>query len=292
MKLRILSIALVVFSLGLSINILVGCSGSGLKTVSFREYKKIEQLRGQPPKIYARASDSKLYIFSHSNYYIRNDTLLGKGNSGEEFVLTNVEWISYNYEYEQDVEVYYDAEKDSIIGYKYAGAETNIEMNDGTDYSGELLIVRDSIMIVCEEYEADEQDLADSVYAIYVLNNRDIELIELYGGNYLGTGIFVGCSMGSIIGARIGKTDEPKPPPRDPDEWHFDLGFPKVNEGAVTGFCLGGAIGALMGGTIGYFITDDEVVYEYANPEEFDFKKLNIYARYVNNEPEFLKNIK
>ena len=274
--------------------IINGCSSRDtVATVTFREYKKIEQLRGQPPKIYARASDSKLYIFSHSNYYIRNDTLFGKGNSGEEFVLTNVEWISYNYEYKQDVEVYYDAEKDSIIGYKYAGAETNIEMNDGTDYSGELLIVRDSIMIVCEEYEANEQDLADSVYTIYVLNNRDIKLIELYGGNYLGAGMVVGCSMGALIGAAIGKTDEPKPPPRDPDEFHFDLlVFPKVNEGAVTGFCLGGTIGTLIGGTIGYFITDDEVVYEYANPEEYDFKKLNIYARYVSNEPDFLKKIK
>ena len=270
-----------------------GCSGS-LKTVTFREYKKIEQLRGQPDKIYVRTSDSKLYLFSYSNYYIRNDTLFGKDNSGIEIVLTNIKSITYNnYGIEQDVDVYYDQEKDSILAYKYAGAKAYIEMNDGSDYAGELLTVGDSIMILCEEYDAEEQDLADSIYAIYVLNNRDIKLIELYGGNYLGAGIILGGSTGSIIGAGIGKTDEPEPPPRDPDEWHFDLlVFPKVNEGAVTGFCLGGAIGALIGGTIGYFITDDEVVYEYANPEEYDFKELNIYARYADKEPEYLKKIK
>jgi hypothetical protein len=274
--------------------IINGCSSwDTVETVTFREYKKIEQLRGQPPKIYVRASDSYVYIFSHSNYYIQNDTLFGKDNSGREIVLTNIKAITYNnYDIEQDVEVYYDPEKDSIVGYKYAGAKAYIEMNDGTDYSGELLVVRDSIMIVCEEYDADEQELADSVYALFVLNNRDIKLIELYVGNYLGIGIVVGGSMGSISGTIIGKTDEPKPPPRDPDEWDFDLLVLKVNEGAVTGFCLGGAIGAFIGGTIGYFITDDEVVYEYADPEEYDFKKLNIYSRYGDKEPEYLKKIK
>ncbi len=274
---------------GATFILIIGCSGS-LKTVSLREYKKIEQLRGQPPKIYVRDSDSHVYIFSKSNYYIQNDTLFGKDNSGREIVLTKIKLIHYvPYDIEQDIEVYYDPEKDSIVGFKYAGAKVYIEMNDGTGYSGELLVVRDSTMIVCEEYDAEEQELADSVYAIHVLNNRDIKLIELYVGNYLGIGIVVGSSVGSIIGARIGKTDEPKPPPRDPNEWHFDLGFPKINKGAVTGFCLGGAIGSLIGGTIGYFITDDDVVYEYADPEEYNFKKLNIYARYVNKEPQYLR---
>ena len=60
----------------------------------------------------------------------------------------------------------------------------------------------------------------------------------------------------------------------------------------MTGCLVGGIIGAFVGGTIGYFNTDDDVVYEYTNPEEYDFKKLNIYARYVDNEAEFLKKIK
>jgi len=279
----------IVFTLCLSIYIFIGCSG--WETVTLSEYEKVEQLRGQPPKIYVRTSDSYVYIFSHSNYYIQNDTLFGKGKSGKEFVLTNIKSIQYNYDIEQDVEVYYDPEKDSIVGYKYAGAEIHIEMYDGTDYSGELLIVRDSIMIVCEEYEADEQELADSVYAIYVLNNREIELIEIYIGNYLVTGIILGGSTGFIIGGVSHKTDESEPLPQNSDGWHYDFsGF--LNFPDVTGFCLGGAIGAFIGGTIGYFITDDEVVYEYANSEEYDFKKLNVYARYVTNEPEFLQKMK
>ena len=112
------------FLVGTVVSLLVGFSG--WETVSLQEYKKVDQLRGQPGEIYVRTSDSKFYLFSHSNYYIKNDTLFGKGyllkNDKEilfegEFVLTNIESIQYNYEIEQDVEVYYDPEKDSIVGY-------------------------------------------------------------------------------------------------------------------------------------------------------------------------------
>ncbi len=259
-------------------NLLVGCSG--MESVSSREYKKIEQLRGQPDKIYVRTSDSKLYLFLHSHYYIRNDTLFGKDNSGREIVLTNIRSIHYNnYDIEQDVEVYYDPEEDSVVGYKYAGAKAYIEMNDGSDYTGELLTVRDSIMIVCEEYEADEQDLADSVYAFFVLNNRDIKLIELYVGNYLGIGVGVGYLAGGAVGLAADSV-----PDSDP------YGFGGLHNMGVV--AVGGFVGALIGGIIGANITDYESVYEYADPKKYDFKKLNIYARYVDNEPEYLKKIK
>ena len=223
---------------GATIILIIGCSG--LKTVSLREYKKIEQLRGQPPKIYVRASDSYVYIFSHSNYYIQNDTLFGKDNSGREIVLTNIKSIHYNnYDIEQDLEVYYDAEKDSTVGYKYAGARAYIEMNDGTDYTGELLIVRDSTMIVCEEYDADEQELADSVYAFFVLNNRDIKLIELYVGNYLGMGILVGFCAGGAVGVVAYSESGPDP-----------YGFVGLHNMGVA--VVGGFVGAIIGGTMGF----------------------------------------
>ena len=272
----------IVFIIGVAINILVGCSGS--ETVTLNEYKKIEQLRGQPPEIYVRSSDSYDYIFSHSKYYIQNDTLFGKGYSGEEFVLTNIELIQYNYDIEQDVEVHYDPEQDSIIGYKYAGAKAYIEINDGTDYTGELLVVRDSIMIVCEEYDADEQELADSVYALFVLNNRDIKLIELSVGSYLKAGISVGYLAGALAGGVAAYSDYHQRTYSGPKPY----GVLHASVGASAG----GLVGAIIGGTIGYFFTKYEDVYEQAIPEEYDFKQLNIYARYVYEEPEYLKKIK
>ena len=266
-----------VLAIGAAINLLVGCSS--WETVSLSEYEKIEQLRGQPPEIYVRSSDSYDYIFSHSKYYILNDTLFGKDNSGREIVLTNIEFIQYNYEIEQDIKVYYDSKTDSVIGYKSAGAKAYIEMKDGTEYRGELLIVRNSTMIVCEEYDADEPELADSVYDIYVLNNSDIKLIELYVGNYLGEGMAVGCLAGGAVGLAAYSESGPDP-----------YGFVGLhNMGVAT---VGGFVGGIIGGTIGFISTDYEVVYEYAEPNEYDFKQLNVYARYVIGEPEFLKKIK
>jgi len=96
-------------------------------------------------------------------------------------------------------------------------------------------------------------------------------LIKLNDGNYAIYGIIFGSVIGAGIGI-IGKKGE-----------NFDN---------LTGCCVGGLVGAMIGGIVGVFIPDYDVVYEYANPEEYDFKKLSIYARYVNNEPEFLKKIK
>jgi len=132
-------------------------------------------------------------------------------------------------------------------------------------------------MIVCEEYDADEQELADSVYALYVLNNRDIKLIELSVGNYLGTGASVGYIAGALAGLAA---------------------YSESGRGFFVGFynmvvaVAGGLVGAILGGTIGIFFTHYEDVYEQENPEEYDFTQLNIYARYGASEPEYLEAIK
>lgn len=265
---------------GLTIILLFGCSSS--ENVTLRKYEVVEQLRGQPEEIYVRTSNSELYLFSHSNYYILNDTLFGKGylltNEEEilfkgDFILTNIKSIEYYYDpdYEQNIEIYYDPERDSVIGYKIAGAKAYIEMNDGRDFTGELLAVRDSTMIICEEYEADEQELVDSVYSIYVLNNYDIKLIELKVGNYTLTGVIIGYLSPLVLAI-------------NPNN--------KGNPGVGLLAAAISIVGSIIGGIIGANITDYEPLYEYTTPNQIDFKQLKIYARYVNNEPEFLKMMK
>jgi hypothetical protein len=147
------------------------------------------------------------------------------------------------------------------------GAEVFIETNDGVRYTGELLSVQDSVMILCEKYNASERDLADSVYAIFFLKNHDLKSIELKGKSKAVYGII----FGSVIGAGIGIT-----------------GKKDFFDDTITGCCVGGLVGAMVGGIIGLIITNDEVVYEYANPDEFDFTQLNIYARYGSEEPGYL----
>ena len=167
------------------------------------------------------------------------------------------------------------------------GLEVFIEMNNLNEYTGELLTIRDSIMILCERYNAREKDLADSVYSFFSLKNRDIRYIEIVGkGNAL-YGIIIGGVTGGLIGTAVYKSEDEEE--KKPDEnSFFKIGF----DLELTGCCIGGLVGALAGGIIGFNITDDEPIYVYEKSEEFDFTQLNIYSRYRGEEPEYLKGIK
>jgi len=100
-----------------------------------------------------------------------------------------------------------------------------------------------------------------------VVNNYDIKLIELKVGNYALTGVLIGFFS------------------------PLALAFNPNNKGDI-GLAAIPIVTTIIGWIIGANITDYEPVYEYVSPEEYDFKQLKIYARHVNNEPEFLKNIK
>ena len=169
------------------------------------------------------------------------------------------------------------------------GAKVLIMLSDGEEYTGELLTIRDSIIILCERYNAREKDLADSVYSFFSLKNRDIRYIEIKGiGNPL-YGIIFGGVVGAFIGAAVYKSEDEEE--KKPDENSFGFNF-DINLDPVTGCCIGGLVGAFAGGIIGYNITDDEPIYASKKSEEFDFTQLNIYSRYGGEEPEYLKEIK
>ena len=55
------------------------------------------------------------------------------------------------------------------------GAEVYIEMNDNEKYEGELLRVDDGTMILCEVYNATEQELMDAVDSWIPIPPRDVE---------------------------------------------------------------------------------------------------------------------
>ena len=128
------------------------------------------------------------------------------------------------------------------------------------------------------ELEDAKEDLADFVYPFYSLNNHDVQMIELRGENYPILGIIFG-GLGAAGGAKIGSGFN-----RDRSKF-MDFGD------AGIGCLIGGSAGLLLGIIIGNNITEDEVVYEYAYPEEYDFTQLNIYSRYGGKEPDYLKEM-
>jgi len=290
----------IVFAIGFAINILVGCSGS--ENVTLRKYEAVEKLRGQPGEIYVRTTDSQLYLFLHSNYHIQNDTLFGNGylltNEQEivfegEFILSNIISVQYEYSHMQEIELYYSPEQDSLFVEKKTGAEIFIALKDGTKYIGELLSVQDSIIILCDEYDVDEEELVDSVYSIYVVKNREINLIELLEDHSNTLGIILGGTTGFLIGGAIGRKTEDVSNYEDPNEFHlFTFKKTPSSSGNLLTACIGLVLGGVIGGVISSSSTENELLYQYNNAKDFDFKSLSIYTRYGSEKPEYLKNIK
>jgi hypothetical protein len=87
---------------------------------------------------------------------------------------------------------------------RIAGAEVVIDVNDGRRYSGELLSVRDSTMLLCEKYGASEKELENSNNLIRIIKNHDIKLIEIQGESKILQGMAIGAGVGVVAGAAIG----------------------------------------------------------------------------------------
>jgi hypothetical protein len=171
------------------------------------------------------------------------------------------------------------------------GAEILITMKNDLYYMGELLTVRDSTMLLCENYGISNEDLSNSINQIIVIKNNNIKSITLQGENNIAEGIVIGAGVGFGIGELLGLTlgDDPE------SEDHFLEIIKPMNaekKGMMYGCCFG-FIGAIIGLIIGSSSSIEEIeVYHYIIPDMYDFTKLNIFSRYQGNEPAYLKLIR
>lgn len=250
---------------------------------SILDFEIFEKKEGKPADIYVTKFDSERYLFTNSNYNLENDTLYGSGQSfirkGEGFrerklALIDLVSIQYNYTNKINVSFNYDPTTDSLIFYEDAGSEVVITMKNGKEYHGELLSVTDSAMIVFENYI---DEVEDSTFSFYSINNKDIKLIEIRGGTPVILGAFlgfmIGCGSGMLVGQAVSKRKG-------------------LSKEAAIGAFIGMLTGAIGGGIIGYNTPYYKIVYYYPNQKQFDFTNLNKYTRYGNKEPEYLKKIK
>lgn len=175
-------------------------------------------------------------------------------------------------------------ENDSKFISRDAGAPVFIEMNNGEEYSGELLTVSDSVMILCNDYGLTERELYNSVKQILMIENHKMKSMLIIGKNNILIGLFFGAGIGTVIGVSVGiaSGDDPK--------------SKFISLTAEQKACVLGSFGGIVGGLIGLIVgvagsTYDEEIYNYKNPEDFDFMQLNIYSRYGGTKPEFLKGL-
>jgi small nuclear ribonucleoprotein (snRNP)-like protein len=161
---------------------------------------------------------------------------------------------------------------DSSFVQREVGAEVFIRMNNDEEYTGELLIVNDSTMLLNNDVGLTKEELFSSTSQINIIRNHNVRSMWILGGNNHLIGLAIGVGVGVAL-ISIAKQQE-------------DRGEKIV----IGGLGLLSAITGLLLGAVSS--TYDEELYNSKNKEDFDFIQLNIYSRYGGDEPEYLKAIK
>lgn len=162
------------------------------------------------------------------------------------------------------------------------GAGVIIETINGDHYSGELLAVKDTLIIICETYGVSETNLANGVFPIKGMQNDQITLLVVKGKKHILTGIAVGGGIGAVLGAAAGAS-------MSGSEW--DILFPQSKEEDIaSGACCLGVTGGLIGGLFGIInSTKDKIIYDNVEPSQKDYNLLKQFARYPEQEPEYIR---
>lgn len=159
---------------------------------------------------------------------------------------------------------------------KKVGAEVTISFKNGTAINGELLSVQDTIMILCINHSATEEELSNFTYPVIPVRNDEIRKLAIKGSNC----IWIGSAIGSVtftgVGIWIGH--------------EYERGLDA--EGAKVGFgIIGFLTGAIIGGIAGYLLSTDDIILQDI-PPRYDFSFLKSFTRYRDEEPEYLRVIK
>jgi len=149
------------------------------------------------------------------------------------------------------------------------GVGISVLQKSGNEVNGELLSVRDSVMILCKEYSVKEEELATLTYPISTISNNDIKQLTIVGNSWIWEGIAAGAFVGGLTGMLI------------------------ASEGleVMAGLVVGTWIGLIAGWITGYALSKEEYVIKEI-PPNYNWSILKPLSRYPDKEPEYLKMIK
>ena len=159
------------------------------------------------------------------------------------------------------------------------GRRITIMLRSGQEVKGELLSVREKSLVVTKVNDVSDWELTDHPEFIAAVSGQDIQKVIIKGKSHvlggMGIGLLAGTLGGVIIGGSAGKTD---------NTTVNSISQPMFAAGGAVIFGLGGLlVGALIGGASS---KGGEEINADSLQDLFYFRQ---YARYQENEPEFLK---
>ncbi len=164
--------------------------------------------------------------------------------------------------------------------------EVKILLSEGTELSVEILSVRDSSIVIAREVGLSDDELKTSRNTIAVLPFKRVMQVETPGKSYTAVGLFTGMALGCIGGCAIGSAQSVSN--QQNDTFGCKAQEEKSNN-TVEGAAIGAGVGALVGVIVGGSISSGGTT--LVSPTQRDFGSLNFVARYLREEPEFLKSI-
>jgi len=176
------------------------------------------------------------------------------------------------------------------VGFTVEGSDptkVDILLADGATFTGEILALRDSSIVVAAPAGLAESALMSGTHSIVVLPHRQILSIQTAGSSYVLLGLASGCVAGCLVGAAIGSGKEVEQ--KQNDTFGCEKNSEEVNN-TSTGAVIGSLVGALVGLGVGNAAsTKGQVLVSAA---QRDFNALKGVTRYPATEPEYLKSIK
>jgi multisubunit Na+/H+ antiporter MnhB subunit len=162
------------------------------------------------------------------------------------------------------------------------GAKVVLQLPRQLELSGELLSVRDSVLVISTLEDASAEDLSNQTAAIIVVRNQYILHAVVKGESKAGKGALIGFAVGGGTGALMGLASGD-----DPQNTLFSM---TAGQKAVLAGSVLGGLGALIGGIAGWIASPSDV---YVEPHsDGDLQILKQFARFPDKEPEFLQLIK
>jgi UDP-N-acetylglucosamine enolpyruvyl transferase len=174
------------------------------------------------------------------------------------------------------------------VGFQSGGSDqqaVEISLTDGVKFTGEIISLRDSSVLVAREVGLSYTSLATVKQTLMVLPFARINSIRVVSTHPL-AGLFIGTAIGCAGGCAIGNAA--------PVEQHKDdvLGCEAQSERTdhtIVGAGAGGLAGAVVGSLIGSAVTTVDA--DLISPTKRDFQILKNVARYPGEEPSFLKSV-
>ena len=161
------------------------------------------------------------------------------------------------------------------------GADAVLLLHSGSEVNGELLSVRGNAFVIARTPGVSDEVLQRSPDAISVVPYDNVQKVTIKGNSYVLLGLGLGLVSGVAVGYAVGPSAE------DTDNVAGQI----INEafGRPASAGIGGLIGLLLGITVGAAASTGDTELETSTLESP--YSLKPYARYQEEEPEFLKAI-